>query len=395
MTDASSTEMTMLVGKKNYNKALSIFQLSWFFLTVISFIAGIAIFLTIYFFINPSSIGIMTISNNQFITIALLFLVYTFISIQISLLSSCYKSVGQFPKLINIMNFFRALEFIGCLLLIFMGVQPIGIVYFYLLIKVIHFIYIKLDVFKISPWYVYAFSNYNYRDFRILIKPSFASGIFACGNFLINQAPILLIGSSLGASSVSVFTAIRTLSRITLRVNGIVMPAVMPELSRAFGSNSKKTIILLNRKLMKYAFWSSTLITIFLLIFSSAIISIWSNNNIEMQKIISSLFVLESYTYLVWYVCSLAVVSKNKHFSITINYLLVKLFAVILIYFSLPHLGLKSVPVIFIGANLIIGYLAISKMLSVTMDSPYDLLVSIFKIKLDFSKGFINAIKNF
>lgn len=95
---------------------------------------------------------------------------------------------------------------------------------------------------RLLPWLADLEGRVNFNHIVALAGPASAAMMIPAAQMLLSQGATVTLGIAAGASTVPVFTAARTLSRIALQATQILSVSVMPEFSAAAGRGEKSLL---------------------------------------------------------------------------------------------------------------------------------------------------------
>ncbi len=93
-----------------------------------------------------------------------------------------------------------------------------------------------------APWLPLGFRHARAANLRRLARPALAVAALPISFALSLQGFVLVIGATLSLEAVAMFSAVRTLTRATVQIAGILNHAIMPEVTRAFGAGDKPRV---------------------------------------------------------------------------------------------------------------------------------------------------------
>ena len=316
-SDAMATEVTLCAQKGETHKAAEIFQSTWKIISALS-IAVAACFILL---LGTStsvfpSIGVVLISESNASFIVALFMAHIILGIQFSLWAGPYRSVGRYPIHTAIINLSKLLELALGVVVVVLGYGPLEVVVAYVAVRAFFLVVLLWLIPRFNPWISVDLSKPNFNSIRSILLRTIIC--YALGNIFVNQGVIVVIGYAVGASAVSMYSVMRTLTRLVLKLAGIMNSNFMPEMSAAFASDDISLFRSLNRSLCQYGFWLVTCGSLFLLIFADPIIRTWTLNKIEYEDVLMMLIILEAIIYFVGYTGSVPLVAVNQHSSFVV-----------------------------------------------------------------------------
>lgn len=178
------------------------------------------------------------------------------------------------------------------------------------------------------PWLRIGFRQARLRYIRNLLSPSFASLMLPISNALKNQGLLLVVNALLGPIAVVVFSVLRTLTRLSLRLVSIVSHSIEPEVASAEGSRDRD----LQRRLylagLRGSWWLSILIGIALYFIGNTILRVWTHGQVPMDKTLFIWLLAASAISAIWLVPLTMLQAMNRHQRAALAYVLGGIIAV-------------------------------------------------------------------
>lgn len=118
----------------------------------------------------------------------------------------------------------------------------------------------------------------NYWDKRLaaqILKPSAFFGLFMVNNFLVYQAPVLMLQRFLGSETVVVFSIARTLFSFVRQGAGLVQQAIAPEVTRLNGIGDKERLVRLYVRFEAVLLATVLIINAGLLVSGPVLLQVW------------------------------------------------------------------------------------------------------------------------
>jgi O-antigen/teichoic acid export membrane protein len=350
----AANDMTMKFAKGDKLGALEVFQSTWALISALSLFFFFFIIVTLYFFPIGNLLNITEISSSDTKVILVILSIQSFISLQMGLVHAGFRCAGHYAEGYMYLSFVRLVTFLGFILGVLLFQDIIKAVLISFLIQIICF---SLMVFKLLvkvPWLRYGFIHIHSRTIRNLIKPAFAFMAFPIGNAINIQGVVILIGGTLGATSVVTFTVLRTLSRLVLQLTSIINHSVWPELSKSFGEKDFAAIKKLHRKITRVNLILLIIASFCLSLSAEIIISLWTHNAVQFNSKLLYGFLLILIIESLWNTSSVIIMAINKHKSISLIYLVFSVISIVITYLLLPKFGLYS-PII----SMVLSYTAL------------------------------------
>lgn len=117
-----------------------------------------------------------------------------------------------------------------------------------------------------TPWLKLGFAHAQRSRLRSLLSPSLSYMLFPLGLALLIHAPIIILGTVAGPTTVTLYSVTRTVARIGTSASNVVNHAVVPEYSFAWGRGD---ISGFKSKMRVHALWTSIVAGLY------ALLSLW------------------------------------------------------------------------------------------------------------------------
>ena len=150
-------------------------------------------------------------------------------------------------------------------------------------------------------------------ELRRLIKPAAANLAVPLASALNVQGMVLVVGASLGPIAVVVFSTLRTLARLALRIVQSINDAIQPELAHAWGRASREHLqqLFVHGLRMTAAM---ALGAVVMLHFTGAwIIALWTNHRVHFDPALFDWLLLSSICIVMWHGALILLQAANRH----------------------------------------------------------------------------------
>ncbi|MET3120955.1 O-antigen/teichoic acid export membrane protein [Oxalobacteraceae bacterium GrIS 2.11] len=228
--NAARNEMTMSLGRGDISHANRVFQSALAFLLSISALVllmfGIAVFAT----------PVANMLKDDYAIVLFLLVAGIFMSFINGLSEAVFCSVGLYGLGTAMGHCIRLAEWGGGLIGLYFGGSFFDVAIGMFSMRAFGVLVSTVLSRQCAPVFVWGFGHASMEQFKITIQPALYFLIFPLSSALSIQGFTLLIGSMLGASSVTIFNTYRTLARVIVQATSILSFSVGPELSRLFGA---------------------------------------------------------------------------------------------------------------------------------------------------------------
>lgn len=166
---------------------------------------------------------------------------------------------------------------------------------------------------KVEPWIKVGFDRATKTCIKELVAPAFSAMAIPAALAINLQGVVLVAGYIIGPYAVAILGPVRTASRITIQLIGIVNRASMPEFSSAAALNDKSAL----RKIIRLNLRSIVLVllpgAVVFGLAGSYLVGKWSLGNIDPPIPFVAIVALSMFVHGVWFFASNLLVSVNAH----------------------------------------------------------------------------------
>jgi len=366
---AATNEMTMKVAQGDRSTALEVFQSIWLLISGISFTTAMTLTFTTYFIPIKTWLNLTHLTENEVRIITLLLALYVIIGMQTSLLVAGFTCEGNYAIGVFYASLVRLFEFGIVILVVYLGASPTMGALFFLAMRGIGTIAMRLVLIKKSPWIVYGYCQAKFSTIRRLAKPALACFSFPLGNAINNQGIIILIASLLSPTDVVVFSTLRTLSRLALQLMGMIKNAVSPEISAAYAIKNMALARKLHRHACQVSIWLSFFTVAGLITTGDWIIRIWTQGAIVMSFSLFYLMLITIIFSSFWYTSLVVITAVNQHQRVAALYLIANVFSLSLAKFMLPLWGLNGAAFSLLIIDIVMSIVVLNNSLHLVEDN--------------------------
>ena len=318
--DASGSDMCMRVAANDREGAIRTFQSSWVLVTCVSLTALLLGSASVWWIPWQPWLRLSSLQSHQAATIILALGAYIVVAQQNGVADSGFTSDGNFATSAFWMTMLRLAEAVTATTVVVLHGNLLAVAFTYLFVRCVGTISFVLLLRKMSPWIRYGIRYARLTTIRQLAAPAFGFMALPFGNALNLQGLILVLGARIGPLAVVSFSTLRTLSRLSSQLIGIIKNPLWPELSRAFGEGN----IALARRLHRHACQAALGMSIFggslLWIFGPFVYKLWIRNGVSFDARCFHVLLLVVVTNSLWDTSSVIPMSINAHFRIALTY---------------------------------------------------------------------------
>ena len=233
-SSVAGNSMVMLVAQGKRTDAVTLGRRLWSIVTVMTGIAVLAAVAIALVFGGAFGSGAAIPASEAQIVLVALFLQVA-VGNQYGVLDAWYRAGGRYPLSAALRHLGRLLEFGALMGAVLLGARPSTAAIAFLAGSVAGFGVSWVVLRRAVPWSTFRPERPHLQTFRELLAPGVAFMAFPIGNALSLQGFTIVIGATLGAAAVVVFSTTRTITRVALQAMGSINNSIWPELSRSVG----------------------------------------------------------------------------------------------------------------------------------------------------------------
>jgi O-antigen/teichoic acid export membrane protein len=166
---------------------------------------------------------------------------------------------------------------------------------------------------RAAPWLSLGFRHANLADIRRLAGPAAAVMALPAAFAVSLQGFVLVIGAALSLDAVAVFSTVRTLTRAVIQAGNIVNSAIMPEVTRAFGSHDTRRL----RRLIRFNLISvvglNAAAVVVVAMFGTSIVALWTRGRVAPGPVLVTGLAFVAFLHSLWLSQSNLVLAVNRH----------------------------------------------------------------------------------
>ncbi|MGH8127399.1 MAG: lipopolysaccharide biosynthesis protein [Gammaproteobacteria bacterium] len=233
-----------------------------------------------------------------------------------------YRANGDYGLGLALNNSIMFVQYLALWAAALAGLGLVGAAAAFLLVRVIGNIAMLLHLVRRHRWLNFGVRHANLHYLRRLISPSFANFLLPLANALKNQGLLLVVNALLGPLAVVVFSVLRTLTRLSLRLVSIVSQAIEPEVATAEGGEDR----VLQRRLylagLQASFWLSIVAGAVLYFAGNEILHLWTHGRVAMDRPLFVWLLAGALVAALWHVSLSMLQALNRHRSAALAYVL-------------------------------------------------------------------------
>tara|TARA_B100000963_G_C22595029_1_gene657397 strand:+ start:181 stop:1554 length:1374 start_codon:yes stop_codon:yes gene_type:complete len=357
------------------------------------------IFSFIFFFILKKlfDVGFLKLENvesNEFYSIAILLIIYTFIHQLNGLFVSLYAAHNKYYFKIRLGYLSKILETFLIFYCLFKDYDFKTILLYFVISKSLFFIFIFIDTTKSYNWVKFEFKlEKNYIEKNVGHALSYL--LFPITNALKYQSTNLIINSILGPKYVALLSIYLTLARIIVNLTSITDGIIKIELAKLWVSkqlDNLKKIFIFN---IQIALFFSVIIIVLLAFFNQLIFYFWIGENFNVDQKLFLILLFSTLFQALFHSSVTLLTSTNNFKKITIYNLFNSVIFILCLYIFISiKTNLLIVAVLFLISDLIIFYNALDFSSKMINDNLYNNFKKILSFN-NFRKSVLVIIRKY
>ena len=364
----AANDMTMRVAHGDRRGALEVYQSIWLFISGVSVLVGSALAFVIYCVPVAAQFSITHISEAQTRQLLIVLMLYVLVGLQGGVLNAAFRAAGRYAYGTLLGNTVRLAEWAVSMVGLLLGGGVLAIAMLTLAIRLLGLLLMWLVLRKQERWLHLGTGAASVQQVRSLLKPAAAFMAFPLGLALSLQGMVLIIGMTLGAAAVVVFTAYRTLTRLLVQVITMLNQAVWPEISAAYGAKQLDLVRQLHRKGSSVTFWIALAAVGVLGVVGEWFVGLWTHNAFAQNHVLFALLLATTFLNVLWQTSWVVLMATNQHQKITFAFIVSAACALLAGTVVIPALGVGGAGLVVLMAELPMLYLAIRSALQLLHD---------------------------
>jgi O-antigen/teichoic acid export membrane protein len=224
-----------------------------------------------------------------------------------------FRSTGNYALGTIIYDAIQFLEGLAVLLAAYLGYGFAVCAIAYMVVRYLNLLVCYLVLRRVTPWMLLGFEKARKTEVKRLLKPALSALAIPTALALNLQGMVLIAGTVIGPVAAAMLGPVRTASRITIQLIGIINRATMPEFSSAVATGDKAS---LNRLL------AINLRSVFFVLlpgaflfgwFGDSLVGYWSGGKIRPDAVFVGLVAVSMFFHGLWFFASNLLVSINRH----------------------------------------------------------------------------------
>ena len=365
----AGNEMTMMMGRKDQEGALRVFQSCWWLIVVIcSAITGLfAAALVLLPVARWLNVTVMTASDAKWV---IFFLGTAVLFGQLEqLLQSAYTCVGKYPYATFLRSIITLIAFGAMLVPVALGHGPRLTALAFSTCNASGALILAFTAKRDIPWLRFGWEYARFDEIRRLFAPAVAFMGFPIGNALNLQGTLLAVGHVMGPADVVIFSTARTVSRVALQMVQMVNTTFWPELSSSFGAGNMPLVRSLHRRSCQLALGIAVLLIAVMMTIGPWFLTHWTAHKVPPSRRLLFLLLVSVMLYSLWSTSSTLMAAINQHRRLSLNYVIATGLTIVATVLLAKQFGLLGAAGSLILSEVIMDIYVLPASLRISQDS--------------------------
>jgi O-antigen/teichoic acid export membrane protein len=351
----AGNEMTMLVAGGDRDGALRVFQSCWWLISAICCGSIALLSAGLYFFPAARLLRLNEISEADTKWIIFFLGVSVLLAQLEGLLQSAYRCIERYSYASLVKSLMALIAFAATMVAVALhqGARVTAIVF--AAVNVAGTIFFAVLVRRDIPWIEFGWRHASVIQIRGLMRPAIAFMGFPIGQALNISGTQLAVNYALGPTSVVVFSAARTVSRVALQMVQMVSGTFEPELTIAFGARKIELTRTLHRRACQLALIVALVLVAGVITVGPWILIHWSRGHVPPSRGLLSILLTVVVAFSLWSTSATLMTATNQHQKMAAVFLAGTSLTCVLCYFFARWYGLWGA-----AASLLISELAMN-----------------------------------
>lgn len=279
------------------------------------------------------------------------------ITVLCSVFEASYRPFGKYPRITVMLTTARIVEWSGSIAGLFMGGTLTSAGLGYLIGRAGCCAALFVIAPHDTPELHYRLRLADWGLIRSLLRYGFGFLSFPVGNVVTLQGTVLLVGSQLGGSALTLFSSTRTLTRMLTQIATISAKSMAPEISALYGAGNEPGAAELCRRML----WKIVPLTLLgaavLLPLGPTILRVWSRGKLSMNMTCYALLLGAAVASAWWQILAVRLTATNRHALLAIIFMLIALIALPVTALTETRFGIDATSAVACGidALMIVG----------------------------------------
>ena len=382
LSTVAANMMTMYVSSNKKLQALAVFQSTWAFLNISSILLLTVGIILLKFLPNFSLIDLNLISSSEITKIMLIQIVNIIISLQSGILQAGYRCDGGFAFGTWIINIFKITEIISISITLIIGGGPSLVAAVILFNSLICYLTSLICLQRKTPWLKLGLNKASVIHLKKMIIPGLSFTLIPISNMIKNQGMVTLIGVSLGAEMIVVFSTTRILFNGIHQIIGLINNTIWAEISVAFGNKNLFLVKQIHHISCKVSLWVTIILVSIIFFIGRIIIEKWTAGQVPFNELYFNIMLLDIFIYSLWFTSSVILVATNKHNTMANMLVITSLISLALSLCLVKQIGISAAAVGLLFSDIFMVYYVLKESLNIINTNPKEFLSYMVNLKL-------------
>jgi len=372
---ASANEMAIKVSQGLQNKALEIFQATAMLIAVMFLVVGICFAIILMIVPLNEWLNFIHIERHEMLLVILFLSLKVLVSQQFGLYHSAFRCIRRNAFGTMLKNALLICQLIGISAALIIGVNPWQLALIDLSITSIALLLVRLLMWVQIPWVRYGFPKNIRKVIKPIFYPALAFLIFPFTQLILIQGTTIVTGILLGPTAVVLYTTVRMLGNVSLRLLEIVTISVWPEISVAFGKRDLVQMRKLHRYGAQIVLWLSIIGFTLLLFIGEYVYLMWTGNNVEWEQAFFMLMILAIFLESLQIFSKVIPTATNQHVRMIVWLLINALISLPFLWGFIVMYGIIGISFMLILHNTVLSIVVLAYALRQLEEKPFDYFV--------------------
>jgi O-antigen/teichoic acid export membrane protein len=310
---------------------------------------------------------------------------------QHGVLDAWYRAGGRYPLGSTLRQFSRILEFGALVGSVLLGAGPGAAAMAFLGGSLVGFVASAIVLRRAVPWSTLRPERPHLETVRELLAPGVAYMAFPIGNALSLQGITIVIGATLGATAVVVFSTTRTATRVVLQAMGALGNSVWPELTRSVGGGHLAEARLILSRATRLSVGASFTLVLILAVIGPAVIRWWTRGAVDPPSGLLYLLLLVVVCNTFWYTRFMVLLATNQHAQVAAVYLLATATTLVAAVPLSAAFGLTGAAVSLLAIDIAMVGVVLPRSMRIVGDTPGAILHLVVDVPVAVRRALANA----
>ncbi|PZP34338.1 MAG: hypothetical protein DI603_05095 [Roseateles depolymerans] len=307
MVTVAGNRMMMALGRGDACEANRVFQSAQVFMAGTCLVACLAVTLLVWWLPMPSGQVADGRAAVLMLSLAVLMALFGGLSEQV------YRATSRSASAALAGNLCRLVEWLGSIGGLLLGGSFAAVALGALLGRAGGVLYTMHHCRSGSQGLCWGWRAADRDEIRAMVGPAFALMSFPVVNALSFQGVTLVVGATLGAATVAMFNAYRTLARTAVQASGVLSFSVWPEFSRLSGQGDQAGLRRLFLRTLALTTAVSLVISAALYLLAPALLRLWSHGRIAFDQAAMALMLIYAAIGGIWHAPRVLLQATNAH----------------------------------------------------------------------------------